>query len=129
MKTNYRLGLMLIVSGALGAATVTTLNAQVKPPVYVVIDISEMLDATAFTKALAALPPNDVASVGGRDIIRTMKTVALDGSAPPSRFVVLRFDSAAQATAWEGLPSTQQINAARLKDTKSRSFMVEGLAN
>src|ERR1700722_20169635 len=55
-----------------------------------------MLDATAFTKALAALPPNDVASVGGRDIIRTMKTVALDGSAPPSRFVVLRFDSAAQ---------------------------------
>ena len=58
MKTNYRLGLMLIVSGALGAATVTTLNAQGKPPVYVVIDISEMLDATAFTKALAALPPN-----------------------------------------------------------------------
>jgi hypothetical protein len=33
MKTNYRLGLMLIVSGALGAATVMTLNAQVKPPV------------------------------------------------------------------------------------------------
>jgi uncharacterized protein (DUF1330 family) len=108
---------------------VTTLNAQVKQPVYVVIDISEMLDATAFTKALAALPPNDVASVGVRDIIRTMKTVALDGSAPPSRFVVLRFDSAAQATAWEGLAFDPTDQCGPLKDTKSRSFMVEGLAN
>jgi uncharacterized protein (DUF1330 family) len=129
MKVNHRLGLMLIASGALGAAAVTTLNAQVKPPVYVVIDISEMLDVAAFTKALAALPPNDVASVGGRDIIRTMKPVAIDGSAPPSRFVVLQFDNAAQATAWENLPSTKQINAIRLEATKSRSFMVEGLAN
>jgi hypothetical protein len=36
---------MLIASAALGEVAVKALNAQVKPPVYVVIDISEMTDA------------------------------------------------------------------------------------
>ena len=96
MKANHRLNLMLIASAALGVAAVTGLKAQVKPPVYVVIDISEISDAAAFSKAVAALPPNDVASVGGREIIRTTKPVAIDGSAPPNRLVVLQFDNAAQ---------------------------------
>jgi hypothetical protein len=66
------------------------LKAQVKPPVYVVIDISEMSDADAFAKAAAVATPNDLASAGGRYIIRFTKPVALDGTAAPSsRFVVL----------------------------------------
>jgi uncharacterized protein (DUF1330 family) len=129
MKINYRFALMLAAGAALGAAAVTGLKAQVKPPVYVVIDISEMSDADAFAKAAAVATPNDLASVGGRYIIRSTKPVALDGTAPPSRFVVLAFDTEEQVKAWQNLPSTKQVTEVRLKVTKSRSFTVVGLAN
>ena len=129
MKINYRLALMLVASAALGAAAVTGLKAQVKPPVYVVVDISEMSDANAFAKAAAVATPNDLASIGGRYIIRSTKPVALDGTAPPSRFVVIAFDTEEQVKAWQNLPSTKQVTEVRLKVAKSRSFMVVGLAN
>jgi uncharacterized protein (DUF1330 family) len=129
MKLGYRVSLALIAGVALGAAAVTGLKAQVKPPVYVVIDISELSDAAAFAKAAAAASPQEVASVGGRYLIRTMKPIALDGSAPPSRFVVIAFENDAQVKAWQNLASTKEVTDVRLKVTKSRSFEVEGLAN
>jgi hypothetical protein len=73
VQSKYRLSLMLIASAALGEAAVTALNAQVKPPVYVVIDISEMTDAIAFMKTAAAAIPQDLSSVGGRYIIRNKR--------------------------------------------------------
>ncbi len=129
MKLSYRVTLALIASVALGAAAVTGLKAQVKPPVYVVIDISELSDPAAFAKAAAVASPQELASVGGRYLIRTMKPIALDGSAPPSRFVVIAFENEAQVKAWQNLPSTKEVTDVRLKVTKSRSFEVEGLAN
>ena len=45
MMANYRLIFALLASAAFAAAAVTGLKAQAKPPVYFVIDISEMLDA------------------------------------------------------------------------------------
>jgi uncharacterized protein (DUF1330 family) len=129
MTISYRLALASIVGVALGAATVTGIKAQVKPPVYVVIDISELSDAAAFAKAAAAASPQELASVGGRYLVRSTKPVALDGSAPPSRFVLLSFDNEAQVTAWRNLASTKAVTDMRLKVTKSRSFEVEGLAN
>ena len=129
MTISYRLALASIASMAVGAAAVTGLKAQVKPPVYVVIDISEMADAAAFAKAASVASPQELASVGGRYLVRSTKPVALDGSAPPSRFVLVAFDNEAQVTAWRNLPSTKEVNDIRLKVTKSRSFEVEGPAN
>src|SRR5580704_4506881 len=100
MTMSFRLVLASIAGMAVGAAVVTGLKAQVKPPVYVVIDISELSDAAAFAKAAAAATPQDLASVGGRYLVRSTKPVALDGSAPPSRFVLIAFDNEAQVTAW-----------------------------
>jgi uncharacterized protein (DUF1330 family) len=129
MKANYRLTLMLVASAALAVAAITGLKAQVKPPVYVIIDISEILDADAFMKAVSATEPNATLSTGGRFIIRSTKPVALDGAAPPSRFAVIAFDTEEEAKAWGNLPAIKELNAVRLKTTKSRSFMVEGFAN
>ena len=129
MKSNHRFALMLVAGVAIGAAAVTGLKAQVKPPVYVVIDISEMSDAAAFAKAASVATPQELASVGGRYLVRSTSPVALDGSAPPSRFVLLSFDSEAQVKAWRNLPSTKEVSDVRLKVTKSRSFEVEGLPN
>jgi uncharacterized protein (DUF1330 family) len=126
MNANYRLPLMLATSAALGAALITGLKAQVKPPVYVVIDISEMSDPATFAKGISALPP--LAS-GERFVIRTTKAVPLDGAAPPNRFVAYAFDTEEKAKAWYASPAITEMNAIRMKTTKSRAFMVEGVAN
>ena len=128
MKSKYRLGLMLFSGAALGAAVVTGLKAQIKPPTYIVIDISEMLDADAYIKAVSAAEPNATASAGGHLIIRSSKPVAIDG-APPARFAVIAFDNDEKAKAWANSPAIKEINAVRGKTTKSRAFIVEGLSN
>jgi uncharacterized protein (DUF1330 family) len=107
VKINYRLGLALASGAARGAFAVITLKAQVKLPVYVVIDIAEMAAATACAIVAAASSPKKVASVGGRYIVRGATPKALDGSPPPSRFVVLGFDNEAPVEAWQNLASTR----------------------
>jgi len=127
MKAMYRLALTLFFGAVLGAAIASGLKAQGKPPVYAVIDISEMLDADAYMKAVSAAEPNATLSAGGRFLIRSAKPMALDGVAP-NRFVVIAFDSEEQVKAWYNAPAIKDVNAARLKTAKSRAFMVEGLA-
>jgi len=129
MKVDYRLALMLVASAALGAAAITGLKAQGKPPVYAIIDINEVLDAKGFIEAVSATEPNATLSAGGRFIIRSTKPVAIDGAPPPSRFAVIAFDTKEKAEAWNNLPAIKELNAVRLKTTKSRAFMVEGVAN
>ena len=128
MKVSYRLVLTMLSGVALGAILVTGLKAQAKPPAYVIIDVSEMMDADAYVKAVSAAEPKATTSAGGRFIIRTAKAIALDGPAP-NRFVAIAFDSEEKAKAWYDSPAIKEVNAVRLKAAKSRAFIVEGLAN
>ena len=116
---NFSIGLL---GAALGAAAVTALWAQATPPVYVVIDISEMIDADAFGKAAASAP----APASGY-LVRTQKAAQLDGGAAPARFVMIAFDSEAKAKEWFNSPAIAAVNAVRSKATKSRAFLVEGM--
>ena len=124
MMMRYGVAMVTFAAAVLVAAAVTGLRAQPKPPVYVVIEVSEMLDAAAFAKAVSTAPTFE-----GHYIIRTQKVTALDGDAPPSRFVVLAFDTEEKFKVWRDSPAIKEVNAVRLKTTKSRSFIVEGLAN
>jgi uncharacterized protein (DUF1330 family) len=124
MKANYRLALALLAGTAIGAAAITALKAQARPPTYVVIEVSEMLDAAAFEKAVAGAPLLD-----GHYMVRTQKVTARDGDAPPIRFVVIAFDTEEKFKAWSDSPAIKEVNAVRLKTTKSRSFVVEGMPN
>jgi uncharacterized protein (DUF1330 family) len=105
-----------------GAAIVTTLWAQSNPPAYIVIDIGEITDASAWGSAVANAP-----SPPSGYLVRTQKAVQLDGSAAPARFVVIPFDGEAKARDWFNSPGVAAINAIRLKVTKSRAFIVEGM--
>jgi uncharacterized protein (DUF1330 family) len=120
----YGVAMVMFAATLLGAAAMMGLRAQPKAPVYVVIEVSELLDAEAFAKAVSAAPTFD-----GRYIIRSQKVTALDGDAPPARFVVIAFDAEEKAKAWRDSPAIKEVNAVRLRTTKSRSFMVDGLAN
>jgi uncharacterized protein (DUF1330 family) len=117
---NVSIGLL---GAALGATAMTALRAQATPPVYVVIDMSEITDADAMSKASAnvSAPPTGY-------LVRTQKAAGLDGGAPPARFVIVAFDSEAKAKEWFNSPPVAAINAVRLKATKSRSFIVEGFS-
>jgi uncharacterized protein (DUF1330 family) len=130
MNQRITLGLTLLAGVAIGTAAIKGLNAQTRPPTYVVIDITEMTNPEGFkaVPASSAASPARLAALGGRYVIRTETTTALDG-VPPKRFVLLAFDSKEKAQAWNDAPDTRELNAIRAKTTKSSSFIVEGFAN
>ena len=70
-----------------------------------------------------ALPASE--AFGGKYIIRTGKTMGLDGTAP-QRFVVIAFDSVEKAKAWDSSPAQKEVNDLRRKSTKSRVFIADG---
>jgi uncharacterized protein (DUF1330 family) len=130
MNQRIALGLAMLAGAAFGATAVNVLQAQTKPPTYVVIDIGEMTDPEGF-KAVPASPaasPAATAALGGHYVVRTETATALEGT-PPKRFVLLAFDSKDKAQGWYNDPGTKDINAIRAKTTKSRVFMVDGFTN
>jgi len=129
MKIHYALAAATIAGFGLGAIAIDRLHAQAKPPVYVVIDISDITDAEGF-KAVGQRSNAAGAAVfkeqGGRYIARTQNITALDGT-PPKRMIIIAFDSVDKAQAWNNSPAQKEVNAIRGKTTKSRSFIVEGM--
>jgi uncharacterized protein (DUF1330 family) len=125
MKTKYKLAIALVAGAALGGGAIQQLQAQMKPPTYVVVAIRKITDAelykTVIEKAPAALKDS-----GGDFIIRTDKITSLDGT-PPARFVLLKFDSVEQVQAWHNSAAQMEVDAARIKSSDSLSFIVEGL--
>jgi uncharacterized protein (DUF1330 family) len=129
MKVNRTLVMALVVGAALGAATIQTLHAQAKSPVYVVVDIDEITDAAGYA-AIGGRTAQAAAAVfkdsGGRYLARTDKITALDGNAP-KRSVIIAFDSKEKAQAWYNSAAQKEVTAIRTKTTKSRAFIVEGM--
>jgi uncharacterized protein (DUF1330 family) len=114
MNQRIALGLAMLAGAAIGAAAVNGLNAQTKAPgAYAGVDISEVTN------------PDDF---GGKFVIRTDNISALDGT-PPKRFVVIAFDSAEKAKAWDKSPAQDEVNAIRKKSTQSRTFIADGSLN
>jgi uncharacterized protein (DUF1330 family) len=128
MKRLITVGLAMFAGAALGAAAVNGLNAQGKPPgAYAVVDISEITDQKTFEQIGPKAGPSSSA-FGGKFIVRTNNIVSVDGT-PPKRFVVIGFDSMEKAQAWRSSPAQMEVIDLNKKSTKSRTFIVEGMAN
>ena len=130
MNRHIALGIAMLAGAALGAAAVNGLHAQVKGPgAYAIVDISEMTDANLFRQQLLPkVTPASLASFGGQYIVRTENVTSLDG-VPPQRFVVIAFDSMDKAKAWSSAAPQKEVDALRMRSTKSRQFLVEGFSN
>ena len=129
MKTSYVIGLTLLAGVALGASAIQGLHAQAKPPVYAIVLIDEIIDPA--TDAANAARTNEAAAAvfkdtGGRVVVRSSKITGLDGSTP-KRVIIARFDNAEKAQAWWNSPKQKEVNDIRMKSTKSRVFVVEGM--
>jgi uncharacterized protein (DUF1330 family) len=125
MKTNYKVVIALVAGIATGGLVIQGLHAQAMPPTYAVVDISDVTDAEGY-KAIASKGGLAVAAFGGKFIIRTKNITASDGTAP-QRFVVIAFDSLAKAQAWTASAAQKEVDAIRMKTSKSRQFYVEGM--
>lgn len=128
MKIKYTVALAMLAGVGLGGAAIQGLHAQAKPPVLLVTDITEVTNPEAF-KAVAQRAAGSNESLkqfGGRYIARTEKITAIDGS-PPKRLIIMAFDSAEKAQAYNNSASQKTTTEIRTKNTKSRSFMVEGM--
>jgi uncharacterized protein (DUF1330 family) len=126
VRIQYAVALVVAIGLGLGAIASRGLAAQGKRTVYVVIDVNEITDADGF-KALVKMGPSSIVEVkdqDGRYLARTENITALDGTAPKA-FAIIAFDNVEKAKAY--YDNMKQTTAMRIKATKSRSFIVEGL--
>lgn len=126
MKRCFALALAA-VAGGLAAMAVNGLYAATVKPVYVVVEIDEITDTDGFKNTFQRKDVRAAVEAmveDGRYIVRTDNAISLDGPAPKS-FVVISFQNMKKARSYS--ESMKEFTAARLKTTKSRSFIVEGL--
>src|SRR5262245_4506194 len=124
MKIKYALALALATGLALGAVAVQTLHARATPPVYFVVEIDEITDASGFEDLRKTGPRNivEVKYHDGRYIARTEKIIGLDGTAPKF-FAIIAFANMEKAKAFNA--DMADTTALRTRVTKSRSFIAE----
>jgi len=125
MKIRHTIAIAVAVVG-LGVIATWGLAAQGKRTFYVVIEVDEITDADGY-KAMAKLGLANVAEakyLDARYLARTDNLLALDGIAP-KRFVMIAFDSMEKVNGF--YQNTKEMTAMRIKATRSRAFIVEGL--
>jgi uncharacterized protein (DUF1330 family) len=126
MSRSIALGLAMLASALLGAAATGALYAQGRPPgAYAVIDVDEITDPDVFSKQLFPKETASLVPFGGQYVIRTQNIVGIDGT-PPKRFIVIAFNSPQAAKAWSASTAQKEIDALRVKATKSRAFIADG---
>jgi uncharacterized protein (DUF1330 family) len=94
-------------------------------PAYIIADI-EITDPATFEEYRKGVPAT-IAAYGGRYIARGGALESLEGGWSPKRMVILEFPSMAQAKAWYGSTEYRDLLQMRLRCTKSRTVLVEGL--
>ena len=128
MKMNHKLAIAMMAGVSIGVAGAKAIHAQqVKtPPAYVIAEV-EVTDPTTLQK-YGEKAPQIVASFNGHYVVRGGKVQALEGEPPKGYVVVIGFDSAEKAREWYDSPAYAAIRPFRQNSTKSRLFIVEGVA-
>jgi uncharacterized protein (DUF1330 family) len=126
MKTNHKLVLAVLAGVLIGLAGAMVIRAQQKTgPGYVIAEV-DVHDAATFAK-YGAKVPDTLKPYGGHYLVRGGKIEGIEGQAPKDRFVVIAFDSAEKAKAWENSPEYEAIKPIRHSSATSRVFIVEGV--
>ena len=127
MKTNRKLVLAVLAGVIIGVAGMAIHAQQTKTaPGYVVAEV-DVHDAATFAK-YGAKVPDTLKPYNGHYLVRGGKIEGLEGTAPKDRFVVIAFDSAEKARAWENSAEYEAIKPIRHSSATSRVFIVEGVS-
>ena len=127
MNRHITMGLAMVASAALGAATVQTLHAQAKPPAYNIVEIT-IKDQDGYNKEYLPLITKVLAYAGGKFLVRGGKTISFEGAAPAPRVVVLQFESLDKLQALYNSASYKDAIAVGDKYATQRIFGAEGVS-
>jgi uncharacterized protein (DUF1330 family) len=125
IKAKYGIALAMAGSFGLGGFAVQSLHAQAKPAGYVIAEIN-IKNPDGYMKEFLPPAAKAIEDAGGTYVVRGGKTVSFQGEPPPSRVIVLRFDTMDKAQAWydsAGRKDSQNIGD---KYATFRIFAVEG---
>ena len=132
MRQDCGLGLAMLVGGALGAAAVTGLHAQAKPPVYLVSEI-EVTNPAAYGAEFAPQAQAAIKAAGGRLIAiggvagaGAKPLIAITGT-PPKRVAIQQWDSLERLNAWFNSAEYQAALRIGEKYATFRRYAVEGI--
>ena len=126
MKQYFGLGLAMLAGTAIGAAAVSGLHAQAKPPVYTVTEIT-VTNLDAYTKEYAPLAQASIKKSGGKLLAAGQKVTSLEGAPPAPRIAIQQWDSLEKAQAWRNGAEYKEARKIGDKYAKFRAFAVEGL--
>lgn len=129
MKVHHACGLAVLIGAALGAAAVSGLHAQSKPPVYFISEI-EITNPEAYAKEYLPKVAALNKAFGGRSLIRTSgKITPIDGELPKTRITVSAWDSLEKIRAWHDSAEFKELRKTGDQYAKFRSYAVEGVAD
>jgi uncharacterized protein (DUF1330 family) len=119
----------LLAGIALAACASGAISADNAPPpkAYVVAEI-DVKDLAAYRDYVAAAFPI-IQKYGGTFLTRGGTTVAVEGTPPAQRVMIIEFESLDRARTFEYSQEYQAIAPLRQKSADSRLFIVEGAAN
>jgi uncharacterized protein (DUF1330 family) len=122
---NYKLTLTAVGAFALGLA-VQGLHAQMKPPAYVVGEIT-VKDENGYKNEFLPATQPIIAKLGGKYVAGGFdKTMTFDGAPPPNRVIIIQFESMDAAKAWAD--NQEQKDSRKIGDKYAtfRTYAVEG---
>jgi uncharacterized protein (DUF1330 family) len=119
MKTRNAATLAMLAGIGMGALGVHSLQAQPKPPVYMIgmVDVS---NADGYAKEYLPSAGASIKAHGGVTLAAGPGTV-IEGTPPGKRFVILRWDSLEQLMGWRNSP---EYTAAHKNGEKYATFTV-----
>lgn len=94
-------------------------------PAYVLVDV-DVTDPATYMEYRARAAPT-VMAAGGRYVVRGGNVETLEGDWGLHRTVLLEFPSVAAAKAWYDSPEYQKVLPIRLRSSRSRLAILEGL--
>jgi uncharacterized protein (DUF1330 family) len=95
-------------------------------PAYVIAEV-DVTDPAGFEEYRKQVPAT-VAKYGGRFLVRGGSLETVEGDWRPKRLVVAEFPSLEQARRWYDSPEYKDPKALRLRTSKSKILLVEGVA-
>ena len=126
----YRRKLGPLLAGlALGLCAARALSAEGPPPAkaYVVAEI-DVKDLDAYREYVAAAFPI-IQKYGGKFLTRGGTTIAVEGTPPRERVMIIEFASLDQAKKFEYSKEYTDIAPLRRSSADSRLFIIEGAAD
>jgi uncharacterized protein (DUF1330 family) len=131
VKQYFGLVLAMLAGTAIGAAAVTGLHAQAKPPVYLVTEI-DVTNPEAYGTEFAPKAQATIKAAGGRFVVIGgtagvgAKPITAMAGTPPKRLTIQAWDSMDALNAWYKGADYQAALKIGEKYATFRRFAIEG---